>query len=160
MYRVVVTGGSDLPEAEIVWIPLWLALHRYEAIIVTHGACGHGADRFAQQWFTLPDQTFNRKRRRYENGTDYLAIEDPHRADWSKGKIGGAIRNQEMIDTKPDVVFSFPTPKTQGTWDCMARAWLRDIPVYIWDHLTPAQCRQMTDDEGERLARRKLGFGR
>lgn len=160
MYHLVVTGGRDLPEPEIVWIPLWTLLHQKQAIIVTHGANPQGADRYAHQWFELPGQSFNRERLRAEPNPGYLAIEDPVPADWTQGKIGGNIRNQTMIDKDPDAVFAFPTPKARGTLDCMARAWVRGIPVWIWHYLVPGHHRLLEDREGERLARRRLGWGR
>lgn len=161
MYRVLVTGGRDLPEAEIVWLPLWILLHQREAIIVTHGANPRGADLYAHEWFTLPEQAFNRARRRLEPAVEYLALEDPHPASWElHGKTAGPIRNQEMVDTKPDIVFAFPTPKSEGTLDCIARAWLKDIPVYLWHHIDIGRYHKMTDTEGETMARRKLGWGR
>lgn len=161
MYRLVVTGGRDLPEAEIVYIPLWMLLHSRQSIIVTHGANPRGADLYTHQWFELPEQTFNRKRRTYEPKVEYLAVEDRVPAQWERfGNPAGPIRNQVMIDKVPDGVFAFPTPKSSGTWDCVARAWLRDIPVWVWDHLVPGQYRALDDDEGEYWARRKLGWGR
>lgn len=160
MHRILITGGRDLPEAEVVWVPLWLALHEHEAIIVTHGACPAGADLYASEWLRIDEQAFNRKRRRYEDRANYLAIEDAHPADWSKGKLGGAIRNQEMVNLNPDVVLAFPTPKSRGTWDCIARAWVRGIPTFIYHHLDINRRRRLEDYEGEKLARRILRWGR
>lgn len=165
MYRILVTGGRDLPEPEIVWIPLWLALHQHRDLIVTHGDAPHGADSYAHQWFEMPDQPFNRSPRRYERYEEYLAIEQRRPADWkdrSLGKHAGNVRNQQMVDMNPmhDVVYAFPTPKSSGTLDCMARAWVRGITVVIWDHLTPCVSRVLKEDEGEQLARRRLHWGR
>lgn len=158
MHRLLVSGGRDLPEPEIVWLPLWIALHRVGAMIVMHGDCLSGADLYARQWFGLPGQTFNRPPRRYEPKVEYLAVEERHPAQWDRyGKAAGSIRNQEMVNADPDVCYAFPTPRSQGTLDCMARAWVRGVPVYVWHHLDPCQApRQLTDAEGEKLAKRKL----
>lgn len=44
-------------------------------------------------------------------------------ADWkTHGKAAGSIRNQQMLDTKPDLVLAFPTPQSRGTWDMVRRA--------------------------------------
>jgi hypothetical protein len=160
MFRVVVTAARDLPEPEIVWVPLWCLLHQQRAIIVTHGANPSGGDLYVHQWFELPEQTFNRDRRRHEDDVDYLAIEDPHPADWSRGKVGGNIRNQEMINTGPDEVYAVPTPSSSGTLDCMARAWVRGVPVRVWHYLELGHSWLLSDDEGEHLARKRLGWGR
>lgn len=162
MYHLLVTGGRDLPEAEIVWVPLWILLHQKKSIIVTHGMCESGADYYAHEWFQLPEQSFNRDRRLYEPKVEYLAIEDPHPALWNvHGKAAGPIRNQEMVDTdpKPDCCFAFPTPKSSGTLDCIARCWVAGIKTYIFHHLDVGQFHILTDEEGEHLARKKLHWG-
>lgn len=157
MYRLLVTGGRDLPEAEIVWMPLWMLLHKKHALIVMHGDHDTGADLFAHEWCALPGQPWNRGHRRYEPKVEYLALEERHPADWTKyGKAAGPLRNQEMVDAGADAVFAFPTPASNGTLDCMARAWVRGIPVFIWHHLDLGRHRRLTEDQGEDLARRKL----
>jgi len=157
MYRLLVTGGRDHPEAEVVWLPLWMLLHRKHAMIVGHGACETGADRYAHDWIELPGQPWNREPRRYEPKVEHLALEERHPADWSQlGKAAGPRRNQEMVDAGADAVFAFPTPASRGTLDCMARAWVRGIPVYVWHHLDLGRHRLLSDEEGEELARRKL----
>lgn len=55
-------------------------------------------------------------------------------ADWSLGKKAGPLRNQKMIDSKPDVVYAIPYPsleKSIGTADTCKRAKAANIPVYI-----------------------------
>lgn len=161
MHRLLVTGARDLPEAEIVWIPLWLALHQHQSIIIGHGQNPKGTDLYVHEWFELPEQPFNRGTRCYEPKVEYLAIEDPEPAQWGDyGKAAGNIRNQVMVDKPVDEVYAFPTPASKGTWDCVARAWVRGIPVWIYDHLQILQRRLLDPDEGEYLARRRLGWGR
>jgi hypothetical protein len=160
MHRLGVSGGRDLPEAETVWIPLWLALHEHRALVLTYGDNPSGADRFVHEWFDLPEQTFNRRRRNYEPSMEFLVIRDRCEADWTRGKIAGNIRNQVMIDRGLDLLYAFPTPKSKGTLDCMARAWVRGVPVRIYHHLEINQWRMLEDCEGERLARQRLGWGR
>ena len=44
-------------------------------------------------------------------------------ANWGKyGKAAGPIRNQQMIDQKPDLVLAFIGPKSKGTKDTIQRA--------------------------------------
>src|SRR5262245_37221750 len=159
MYRLLVTGGRDLPEAEIVWMPLWMLLHKKHALIVMHGDHDTGADLFAQEWVELPGQPWNRGHRRYEPKVEYLALEERHPPDFtrfSKRSEAFHARNQEMVDAGADAVFAFPTPASKGTFDCMARAWVRGIPVFIWHHLEPGRTRRLTEAEGEQLARQRL----
>jgi hypothetical protein len=170
MFRLLVTGGRDAPEAECVWVPMWMLLHQHRSIMVTHGACPTGVDLYAHEWFHLPEQAFNRPTRKYEPRIEYLALEDPHPANWKQGgAIAGHIRNQQMVDghitgqdepSPIDVCYAWPTPASSGTLDCMARAWVRGIPVYVWHYLNVGRYHRLDDDMGERLARERLGWGR
>lgn len=48
--------------------------------------------------------------------------------DWNKhGRAAGPIRNQQLIDLKPDLVVAFPGGK--GTADCVAKAEKAGITV-------------------------------
>lgn len=54
-------------------------------------------------------------------------------ANWIEyGKSAGPRRNQQMIDTHPDILFAFVTPGSIGTWDCIRRAVTAGIPVHIY----------------------------
>lgn len=55
-------------------------------------------------------------------------------ADWDKyGRAAGPIRNQIMIDQKPNLVIAFHSniKNSRGTADTIRRAKAADIPVYI-----------------------------
>jgi hypothetical protein len=53
-------------------------------------------------------------------------------AKWEKyGEKAGLIRNQMMVDMKPDLVVAFPLKDSRGTWDCMNRAKKAGIPVHV-----------------------------
>jgi len=59
-----------------------------------------------------------------------------HRAAWGKhGKAAGPMRNQRMVDQKPDVCLAFPTVSEDtpgsGTWDAVRRARKAGIPVEV-----------------------------
>lgn len=45
------------------------------------------------------------------------------------GKAAGPIRNQQMVDTGPDICLAFPRGRSAGTRDCMRRAAAHGIPV-------------------------------
>lgn len=54
-------------------------------------------------------------------------------ANWDKyGKSAGPIRNQEMIDQKPDVCLAFPLDESRGTLHCMKAAERAGIPVHVY----------------------------
>ena len=159
MHRLLITGGRDLVDAEIVWMPLFMAIHKHEQMIVVHGDAP-GADTFAHEWVELPGQQWNRRPlTTYEklHRTERLVIEERHPADWLRlGKAAGPLRNQEMVDIGADACFAFPTPASKGTLDCMARAWVKGIPVYVWHHRKIGQCNYLTEEQGEPLARQRL----
>jgi hypothetical protein len=53
-------------------------------------------------------------------------------ADWRlHGKGAGPIRNQQMIDMKPDIVIAFWDGSSRGTADCMQRAKSANIPLVV-----------------------------
>lgn len=82
-------------------------------LVVEGGA--HGADRHARQAARLmgiPVKTFP--------------------ADWTKhGKRAGGVRNQQMLDTGPELVIAFypSTGITPGTADMIRRAMAAGVPV-------------------------------
>lgn len=157
MYRVLVTGGRDHPEAEVIWVPLWTLVHKHQSMVLVHGACPTGADLYAHEWVQLPGQSWNRRERAHEKGLDRLVIEEAHPADWERyGKSAGPRRNEEMVRADADICLAFPTPKSNGTWDCVARAWVRGIDVYVFHHLQVGRFHQLSDAQGEKLAKEKL----
>jgi hypothetical protein len=75
-------------------------------------------------------------------------------ADWQKhGKAAGPMRNQAMIDTRPDMVGAFAWVDesgrilTPGTMDCVARALRAGLRVHVIPVLRPA--RWLKKKEGE-----------
>ena len=160
MFRLLVTGSRELPDAEFVWLPLWHMIHKHEAMIVVHGDCPYGgADLFAQQWVDLPGQQWNRRQRGLKNGTavERLALAERHPADWKGlGKAAGPRRNQQMVTAGADACFAFPTATSRGTLDCMARAWNAGIPVWRFSDTELGRMHRITDEEGEELVKRML----
>ena len=52
------------------------------------------------------------------------------KANWSKyGKSAGHIRNSEMLDMNPDIVWAFPLGASPGTRNCIMQAKQRGIRV-------------------------------
>lgn len=60
-------------------------------------------------------------------------------ADWERhGRAAGPIRNQQMLDAEPDLVYAFTEqPPTTGTADMIRRAQHAGIPVIVVSHATP-----------------------
>jgi hypothetical protein len=89
--RVLVCGGRDYKNKTVVYSTLD---HVDEQYGIDHLICGgaSGADSLAIAWC-------------YDNDIKH----EVHYADWGKhGRAAGPIRNQQMLDTNPDLVVAFP----------------------------------------------------
>lgn len=160
MWTVLITGSRKLESADVMWHYLNLTLNKHPLLTVVQGACPSGADEFAHGWCRLMDESL-------PNDSPRMVIEacrtpgtPGYPAAWDRhGKIAGPIRNQEMVDLdpRPDVCYAFPTTESRGTYDCMSRAWVKGIPVYVFRD--DYSMHKVTEDEGEALARRWIGWG-
>lgn len=57
------------------------------------------------------------------------------KADWDRfGKVAGFLRNQAMLDEKPDLVIAFWDGKSRGTQDTINRARSMGLPLEIVSH--------------------------
>jgi hypothetical protein len=69
-------------------------------------------------------------------GADCNGVEcHTEHADWAThGKKAGPIRNQKMVDMKPDLVlaFSYDLSVSRGTADCVRRAKAAGITVEVY----------------------------
>jgi len=111
--RVLVCGGRDYAENLVVSATLDNLREMHRITTVIHGAAP-GADTLAGDWAKA----------------NQIQVEsfpvDPK--DWKKhGKHAGPIRNQKMLDAKPDLVVAFPGGR--GTADMVARAEKAKIKV-------------------------------
>ena len=109
--RVLVTGGRDYNNAQLVGDVLWRLAVVYGRLTIIHGNA-RGLDTLAAKWAEKMCQ---------------LVLAFP--ADWAKhGKAAGPIRNQQMLtEGKPDLVVAFPGGK--GTADMVARTRKAGIPL-------------------------------
>lgn len=117
--RILVTGSRN-------WFDEWAVAKALDdavtepraLVIVVHGGCPNGADRLADEYAR-------------ERG---WVIEE-HSANWKAyGSTAGFIRNQEMVDTKPNICLAFIKPcqksrckkpqphDSHGAADCVERA--------------------------------------
>lgn len=108
--RVLVCGGRDFEDAldvERILRPIWKQI-----TCLIHGGAT-GADALAGLWAE-------------RNGVPVLVF----KADWDRGRVGGPIRNQRMLDEgKPDYVIAFPGGK--GTKDMILKARRAGVPVMV-----------------------------
>ena len=119
--RVLVTGSRELTRQEdraLVFSALTeCAISVRWDMIVIHGACPTGADVWADEFA--------------DEYREYGVQKEVYPAKWNEfGKAAGQLRNQEMVDTKPDIVLAFPFGISPGTRGCMDKAHKADIPVY------------------------------
>lgn len=117
--RILVTGSRKWSNPRPIREALSAAVSQADDptdVIVVHGACPTGADFLAAHWCRV-------------NGVPA----EPHPANWSFGKSGGPVRNQEMVDAGANVCLAFPLPGSTGTPDCMERARLAGITVLVFE---------------------------
>jgi YspA, cpYpsA-related SLOG family len=109
--RILVTGSRHWKNRRFVNTVLDAIgeAYGYGQLVVVHGHCPTGADRFADDWAAA-----NRARG---------VVVERHPADWTNlGRAAGPVRNEEMVQTHPDLTLAFLTPDSRGTKDCVRRA--------------------------------------
>jgi YspA, cpYpsA-related SLOG family len=154
VFRLLVTGSSQQTNAEIVWNPLFWVVHKHQQMLVVHGGSPTGVDLFVHEWINLPGQKWNA-----DPKSEFLVVEECHDGFWGQPE-GGERCNQEMVDAGADACFAFPDDrKRSATLDCVARAWRKGIPTYIFNSTRVGAFHQLTEDEGAALAVRMLGYG-
>ena len=117
LMRVLVTGSRDWRDVEAIRKALWWLRDSPEEVTVVYGDAP-GAD-------TIAD--------RLAKEFGYLPAAYP--AKWRKyGRAAGPRRNQQMVDSQPDVVLAFheDLSKSKGTKDCVKKARAKKIPVFVW----------------------------
>jgi hypothetical protein len=108
--RVLVCGGRNYDDFECVRRTLDELLAGDADPVVIHGAA-RGADSLAGRW-----------------AIEHNVHVEACPADWNRhGRAAGPIRNQQMLDHKPDVVLAFPGGS--GTKDMITRARRAGVPV-------------------------------
>ena len=117
IFKIMVTGSRHHTDGDLIWGTLDDIVDGFagsnHVCLIEGGA--PGADRIARLWAQA----------RFFEVQTFMA-------DWNKhGKAAGPIRNQQMVDQKPDYVAAFPLPDSRGTWDAIRRAESAGIPVRI-----------------------------
>jgi 1-aminocyclopropane-1-carboxylate deaminase/D-cysteine desulfhydrase-like pyridoxal-dependent ACC family enzyme len=114
-FRLLVCGGRDYYQPNMVAVPLDIlrgrALEKGAILVIVQGGA-KGADQCAREWALgrgVECETFH--------------------ADWAKhGRAAGPIRNQQMLDSRPDMVCAFPGGA--GTADMVRRARAAGVEVF------------------------------
>lgn len=115
--RVLVTGSRHWHNREAMRKALERVGAKFttDRLVLVHGDC-KGADRMAAEIVAA-----------WERWTV-----EAYPADWAGlGRGAGHARNQQMVDNGADVCLAFPTASSRGTWDCMKRANLAGVSVWI-----------------------------
>lgn len=134
------TGSRDWADPFLVDVVLGTRLAEVSAaggvLTVIHGDCPTGLDRMVKWWVGK----VQRDRVRAWMGNRVMdqsapVVEEPHPADWTKGRMAGFTRNQRMVDLGADecVGFFWRGAGNKGTGDCVRRARRAGIPVHtVW----------------------------
>lgn len=114
--RVLITGSRDWDDYERIENVLTTLASVNDNVVVVEGACPTGADYMAHK----------------------VAIEhglgtERYPADWSKGRGAGPIRNQQMVDTKPDACYAFIKNNSRGATHCANAAKKAGISTIIFE---------------------------
>lgn len=117
--KLLITGSRDLTRVQSVEEVLNVILKEQGGYLyLILGDCPTGADHFAKEWAD------NRR-------VHYLEF----KADWDAfGKGAGPLRNQLMVDQKPDLAFAFTKMGSgnKGTLDTVRRCNIAGIPVKMF----------------------------
>jgi hypothetical protein len=115
--RVIVTGSRQLAGRSVVWDVLDKLTADCGPLLVVHGGCPNGADRFASEWCAM-------------RGVGLVV----YHAEWNRhGKLAGRIRNREMVADGADLVVAFPQDGAgnRGTRHCVEVAREAGLPVIV-----------------------------
>lgn len=131
--RILVTGSRDWPDESFVWGQLdnlaAPALVHSEDVVVAHGKCPTGGDKFADNWGRyrtwLQDSYLT-------YGLGRVRVE-PHPADWRMSRtMAGRWRNQHMVNLGADICVAFLKDHSPGTTHCLQAAAEADIPIKVY----------------------------
>lgn len=115
-YRVIISGDRNWTGSELESKMEWLFRQMPVGTIITHGGCkgvDMTADKVACKLGILVDLV---------------------PADWERyGRAAGPIRNKQMLDKGPQVVYAFhqKIESSRGTKDMINQTKRRGIPVYL-----------------------------
>lgn len=122
-HRILVTGSRDWRHLGVVLRALDEAaatVPHDQPLIVVHGDCPTGADRFAKAWA--------------QRNSDRGVTEEAHPAHWRTGgqldRAAGPRRNEAMVAAGADICLAFIRNGSRGATHCAALAEQAGIPVH------------------------------
>lgn len=118
--KVLVTGSRDWTNSEAVYRALAEQTGFEHNVTLLSGHCPTGADAFAERYAKLKGWEI-----------------ELHPADWDKyGKRAGPLRNQAMVDRKPDLVLAFILNGSKGASGTVAMARKAGLRVRVYEATT------------------------
>lgn len=116
--RVLVTGSRTWEDADTIYWTFrnwWEEAGRPQKPILVSGHCPRGADALAEYIWQ-------------RNGWPV----ELHPADWNRhGKSAGFVRNEQMVLSKPDILFAFIHNNSKGATHTLRLARSHGIPVIV-----------------------------
>jgi hypothetical protein len=117
--RILITGSRTWTDVSTIISAITEVVREHhvkqEDAVIVHGDCPRGADAIAGALARL-----------------WKITEEPHPADWSKGKPAGFIRNKEMVDLGADVCLAFIQDNSKGASMAANLAQKAGIPTKIY----------------------------
>ena len=115
--RVLVTGSRDWPFPEVIYRAFAECCAFERDVTLISGACPTGADAIAEELAERRGWNIER-----------------HPADWQKhGRAAGPIRNQQMVDSKPDLVLAFILNNSRGASGTVKMAQKAGLHVRVYE---------------------------
>lgn len=128
--RILVTGQRDWPDKELVRQALLGAAAGFytNEVQIVSGHCPTGVDAMAE-----------------EIAAEYGWDVDPNPEFWPQweryGRAAGPVRNQKMVDSRPDFSVAFIGPGSRGTADCLKRIKKAKLPHTVFER---SQCQSQS----------------
>lgn len=126
--RILVTGSRSWDDAGTIRAALDAVAFGaeqagYMRLVIVHGACPTGADAIADMWVrTWPV-------------AELSVTAERHPALWQReGRAAGILRNQRMVNTRPDLVLAFIRDDSPGATHCAECASEAGIPMRVWHY--------------------------
>lgn len=121
MTSIMVTGSRDWDDVPTIRQALYNAFVELGAdneTILLSGGCPTGADLLAEH---IWDEEMG-------------LVVDRFPTMWQEhGKAAGTIRNQQMVNTQPDIVLAFPKGESRGTRGAIRMAEKAGLDVRVFD---------------------------
>lgn len=96
-------------------------LHAHDpGTVLVHGACARGDRDVAVVW-----------------RDEFGGADEPWPADWSLGRRAGALRNNQMVASRPDLVIAFIRNSSRGASQCLAAAQKAGLVTRVYRDQAP-----------------------